>query len=79
MLYLNIKVKVQKKLFKNKSACYTTFLLMQHCMISAVEAFLNNSFHLCCKLCFLHDRNRGDNVYFVAQFVLPKNLFLNQM
>jgi len=41
MLYLNIKVKVQKEPFKNKSAYYTTFLLMQHCMISAVEAFLN--------------------------------------
>lgn len=79
MLCLNIRAKVQKEPFKNKSAYYTTFLLMQHCMISAVEAFLNDSFHLCCKPCFLHNRNIGDNVYFVTQFMLPKNLFLNQM
>jgi len=79
MLFLNIKVAVQKELFKNKSAYYTTFLLMRYCMISAVEAFLSNSLHLRCKLCFLHDRNRGDNVYVIVQFMLPKNLFLNRV
>jgi hypothetical protein len=45
MLCHNVKVRVQKELFKNKSAYYTAFLLTQQGMISALKAFLNNSFH----------------------------------